>query len=392
MSKPAAANDKKNGTRTYPYPPTGEKFTSVTTILSATHDKSLFLVPWSARLAAERAVDNMAEVQRILTEASSPEEGRRAAVDYLKTGAKEARELKADVGSYVHDVAEALVLWAASPKDAGADVVLPDLPEHLVGVDYDEDWPVEKVADGMITGFLNWVEDWGPEFIATEMTVFNPDLKVAGTLDLIVYLPGYTPGLAGRFIPGIGTIPCVDIKTGKNPEITWPEQVASYRRSPWALLRTGDMVATPKTDCGCVLHLRPEYPRGYRLMLIAGKDDAQAWNRFRRNVSTYYERAGMRNKPGKVVYPLRPDGTIPQPLLRDLDGEGYGRGLSPVIKALGDHVDVEQVAAMTAAQLLDLKGVGPAALETIRKVVQDHGLYLTGETPTEPVTELGKAA
>jgi hypothetical protein len=382
MSKPAAANDKNtDGSRTYRYPPTGENFASVTTILGATHDKSVFLVPWSARLAAERAVDDLENVTRI-----AATKGREVAVDYLKGGAKEAREMKAEVGSYVHDVAEALVLWAASPGGTGTDIPLPDLPGHLTGVEYDEGLLVEDVAEVMVDGFLNYVSDYQPEHLATEMTVYNPDLKVAGTLDLIDRLPGFAVGPAGQLIPGTGVTACVDIKTGR-PEVTWPEQVASYRRSPWALLRTGDMVATPKTDCGCVLHLRPEYPRGYRLMLIAGRDDAQAWNRFRRNVATYYERLVMRKKPGKVCYPLRADGTIPSPLIADLDDEGYGRGLAAVVKALGPDVDVDQVAQMTGVQLLALRGVGPAALETLRAVVHDHGLQLADE-----IAEFGKVA
>ena len=48
-----------NDSDSYIYPPTGEHLTRVTTILDATHGKQRFLVPWSARLAAECAVDNL---------------------------------------------------------------------------------------------------------------------------------------------------------------------------------------------------------------------------------------------------------------------------------------------------------------------------------------------
>ena len=59
---------------------------------------------------------------------------------------------------------------------------------------------------------------------------------------------------------------------------------------------------------------------------------------------------GEKAKPGKVCYPLRADGTIQQPRLADLDGEGYGRALSPLIKAgIGD---LEQLAAMDAGDCL----------------------------------------
>jgi hypothetical protein len=95
---------------------------------------------------------------------------------------------------------------------------------------------------------------------------------------MIVDLPGLAVGRAGRFIPGGGVRSCVDTKTGKHLDVTVPEQVGSYRRMREALMPLGEMLPMPATDCGAVLHLRHEYERGYRLMLISGADDAAAWN------------------------------------------------------------------------------------------------------------------
>ena len=383
MSGTKAADTKDDGSRTYIYPPTGEKFPSVTTILSGTDGKR-YLIDWSAKLAAERAVDNIEHVTRLLAAGEGDAaERRQAAVDYVKEAAKEARELKADAGSYVHDVVEALILWGAGRT--GAEITLPVLPEHLAGAYYEEDLPVEGVTDWMIEGFLNFVADYRPIFQASEMTTFTPDLKVAGTLDIIATLPGLAVGRAGRFVPGTGVTPCIDVKTGKHPEVTWREQVASYRRMKQALLPMGEIVPMPATECGAVLHLRPEYERGYRLMLISGAGDAAAWNRFRRAAELFQGRAGVKAKPGKVCYPLRADGTIQQPRLADLDGEGYGRALSPLIKAGID--DLEQLAAMDDGQLLALKGVGGKTVETVRVMLSDHGLHLAGEG-----LPIGKAA
>ena len=64
MSGPKAADTKTDGSRTYIYPPTGEKFPSVTTILSGTDGKR-YLIDWSAKLAAERAVDNLERLARL---------------------------------------------------------------------------------------------------------------------------------------------------------------------------------------------------------------------------------------------------------------------------------------------------------------------------------------
>lgn len=370
----AVRSEDEYGSRHYIYPPTGERLVSVTTVLSATEGKP-YLVPWSARLAAEYAVDNLGMLGRV-----REAEGWKAAVDLAKKQAEIVRGLKRDAGSYVHDVVEALILWAASPEGSGAEIVLPVLPDHLIGADYDDE-PLEDVVDWMIEGFLNWVDDFRPQFLATEMTVFNQPLGIAGTLDIIAALLGLGIGPAGRFIPAPGgrVTPCVDVKTGKHPDVTWREQIGTYRRMPEALMPMGDIVPMPKTDCGAVLHLRPEYERGYRLMLVSGADDERAWATFQNALNLYHDRKAAKHKPGKVVYALRPDGTMPQPRLADLDGEGYGRAISPLVKA--GISDLEQLAAMTAGQLKATKGVGPATVDTVRVMLADHGLHLYGETP-----------
>jgi hypothetical protein len=379
MTNPVTATTNDDGSRSYTYPPTGEQFPSVTTVLGATEGKP-WLVPWSARLAAEYAVDNLDLIGavsdgRAFTLAAK-EGGRKAAVDLAKKQAAQIRDRKRDTGGYVHDVVEALILWQASPDGHGSDLVLPVLPEHLKGADYDDE-PVEDVADWMLTGFLNFVADFRPVFHAAEMTVYNAALRVAGTLDMIVTLPGLAVGRAGRFVPGGGVTPCVDVKTGKHLDVTVPEQIGSYRRMTEALLPMGELVKMPRTQCGAVLHLRPEHPRGYRLMLISGADDAAAWNRFRRAVELFEGRSAAKAKPGKVCYPLRDDGTVRQPLIADLDGEGYGRALAPLAKA--GITDLEQLAAMDAGDLLKVKGVGGKLLGTIRQMLADHGLSLKGE-------------
>lgn len=370
MTNPVTATTAADGSRTYTYPPTGEEFPSVTTILGATEGKP-WLTGWSARIAAEYAVDNLGSLARL-----KRTEGRDAAVDLAKKQAARIRDRKRDTGGYVHDVVESLVLWQASPGSRGSDLALPILPGHLAGEYYDDD-PVEDVADWMIEGFLNWVSDFGPEFLAAEMTVFHPGLRAAGTLDSIVNLPGLAVGRAGRFVPGPGVRPMVDVKTGRHLSVTWPEQIGAYRRFPECLLPMGEIRPTPATDCGAVLHLRPEHPRCYRFMLISGADDAAAWNRFRRAVEVFEGRAAAKAKPGKVCYPLRPDGTIRQPLIADLDGEGYGRALGPLAKA--GITGLEQLAAMDAGDCLKVKGIGGKLLGTIRLMLADHGLSLRGE-------------
>ena len=283
------------------------------------------------------------------------------------------------MGSHVHAMVEQLILWQASPEGRGSDLALPVLPDHLQGQDYDG-CPVEDVADWMIDGFLNFVSEWKPVFRAAEMTVFNYGLGIAGTLDIIADLPdvALAPSGSVRSRPPVRV--CIDVKTGFGiPGVTWQEQVAAYRQmtecQPDRLAT--DLHPMPATDCGAVLHLRPEHLDGYRLMPVKPADHAEAWNCFRRAVEIYRSRSARRAKPGKVVYPPRPDGTIPPPRLADLDGEGYGRALVPLVKAgIGD---LEQVAAMDAGECLKIKGVGGKLLGAIRVMLADHGLALKGE-------------
>lgn len=364
--------EDEHGNRDYTYPPTGELLTSVTTILGATQGKP-WLPGWAAGLAAEYAIDNIDALLAMLKR-----EGRDETVELAKSEAERVRNVKRDTGSYVHDVAEKLILWAASPDGQGDAIRLPDLPEWLWGATYDDD-PIEDVVDWMVTGFTNWVADFGPRFLASEMTVFNQPLGWAGTLDIIAELTGYGIGRSELLFsaPGRVLTACVDVKTGRHPESTWREQVAAYRRARECLLNLGQIVPMPATDIGAVLHLRPEHERGYRFMPVSPERDARSWATFCKATDVFLDRKDAMPKPGRVVRPLRPDGTVPPPLVADLDGEGYGRSLAP-LRNVG-ITDLEQVAAMTAGQVLAVKGVGKKVLESIRLMLADHGLHLAGE-------------
>lgn len=369
MTPPSFATTKDDGSRFYTHPITGDRLMSVTTVLSATSGKP-WLPGWSARITAEYAVDNLHTIADL-----AHEQGRDAAVEHVKDEAKRLRQRKADAGKYVHDVQEALILWAASPDRTGSDIALPALPEHLVGALYDDE-PLEDVVEFMVDGFVQFVTDWDPLFEAAEMTVFNPVLRVAGTLDMIVHLRDVTLATNGRIIAAQGNVLrlCVDTKTGKYLDATIPEQLASYRRMREALLPMGQVVPMPETDAGAVLHLRPEHVDGYRLIPISMAEDAHAWNRFRRAVELAEGRSQVGRKPGKVARPPSPDGTTPVPRLADLDGEVHGRVLAALTKT--GCTDLDEVASFTAADLLAVKGIGAKTVDTIRRLLAEYGLHL----------------
>jgi len=369
---------REDDSRFYPYPPTGEQLDSVTTVISATDSKP-WVKKWYGASAMAWAVDNMSVLAQALRS-----DGRQAAIDLGKDAAEELRGVKRDAGTYVHDVQEALILWAASPGRTGADIALPVLPEHLENAWYDDE-PLVDVVDWMVDGFLAFVTDFSPVIEATEMAVYNQPLGIAGTLDAILTLTGYAVHPDGdRLIacPGGAVRLCVDTKTGRSPEGTWKEQLAAYRRMTECQPDpVSGLHPMPPTDAAAVLHLRPSYPDGYLLMMVAGPADEAAWERFSRAASVYRERQIVRDKPGASIRPLRPDGTMPGPRLCDLAGEGYGRALSPLARALGPGAELEVVASFTAAELLAVKGVGPKLIDATREMLAGQGLYLRGEEP-----------
>ena len=386
--------------RFYTYPRTHEQWISVTSVTSGTSSKP-WLAGWYGKIAATYSVTNMRALMRLIrsTSAAKADEltqsgkplsktaiaaqsrraGEDAAIKLIKSQAEIIRDRKADTGTYIHDVAEALIYWQHEGGE-GASVSLPLIPEHLQGQLYDEE-PVEQVINAMETGFTNWVSDFKPKFLAAEMAVFHPGLKVAGTLDTIVLLYGYDMDADGFLVAAPGNVlaVCVDFKTGKNLDNTIKEQLAIYRRAAECLLPMGELVPMPPTDIGAVLHLRPEFSRGYRFEPVSRRDDAEAWNWFRRAIEIYYGRMEAGDKPGKPAYPLRLDGTMPSRRLEDMDGEGYGRAPGALARAGVD--DLELLATLTAGECLELKGVGEKSLPLIRQMLADHGMYLADEAP-----------
>jgi hypothetical protein len=367
--------DKDTDERYYPYPPNGKQLDSVTYLIGATQSKPWYRT-WYATSALGWAADNLELFLKTLET-----QGRKAAIDLGKDAAEQTRLIKAHCGIYVHDVVEALTLWAASPGGAGSSVALPLLPDHLTTALYDGE-PLPVIAEFMVDGFINFISAFSsPKIIAAEMKVYHEPLGIAGTLDLILELTGYAISYGtGRdgadeivACPGNVLVICIDVKTGKDPEATWKEQLAAYRRMLECLVGLGELRPMPRTDCGAVLHLRPEYPEGFLLQLVSAKDDEPAWGRFLAMAAGHKERQKVKGKPGPSIRPLRPDGTMPGLRICDMAGEGWGRALAPLAKALGADAELEQVARFTDAELRAVKGIGPKLAEVIRAMLAGHG-------------------
>lgn len=376
----APVTDKDTGERTYPYPPTGEPLDSVTYLIGATQSKT-YLRTWYATSALGWAADNLDLFLETLRA-----QGRKAAIDLGKDAAEQVRLIKANCGTFVHDMVEALTLWAASAGREGAAIALPLLPEHLEKALYDGE-PLPVIADFMVDGFINFVSAFNPQVVAAEMKVYHQPLCLAGTLDLIIVLTGYAisygTGVDGAdeivACPGNMLVVCVDVKTGREQEGTWKEQLAAYRRMKECLVGLGELRPMPHTDCGAVLHLRPEYPDGYLLQLVSAKDDEPAWETFLGMAAGLKSRQKVKGKPGPSIRALRPDGTMPGPRICDMAGEGYGRALAPLARALGADAELEDVARFSQDELLAVRGIGPKLAADIKAMLTARGLL-----PPEP--------
>lgn len=245
-----AARIPKRSQGWYRDPDTGEKLRSVTTILGQGVPKEE-LVFWAGNLTAQSAIDNLPA----LVAASRIPAKRAEMYDWLRRAHTRKKDERADVGSAVHKIVEALLLE------------LP-LPDELL----DDD-----AMAPFLENFLAFVRDFEVTFEASEMVVANPGRGYAGTLDFLARSPELFANalLMGDTKTGgemcTGDALCVRIRpyqfkkcSGELHTIkgVYPEaglQMSAYSHAEVCWLRDGQKVPMPVVhDVGIVLHLRPE--------------------------------------------------------------------------------------------------------------------------------------
>jgi hypothetical protein len=269
MGAPTLAGNDDAGRRFYTFGDPPEAFWSVTTLINGGVPK--FLHAHYAKLAAELAYDAILErgpnsrasaiARRLARRGRADVQERQArgeltsiklaklsprdlALRWIKGAAERHRDAAGDRGKAVHEEAEQLVLAHARETsrlilDHGA--IAP--------------WPDELAA--YQDAFVAWVDDFAPEFLAAEATVFNRAQAYAGTLDTIVRL---------TLPDGMRLVVLVDYKSGKAiyPEVAL--QLAAYARAEFIGAPDGvtelPMIAV---DAGAVLHLTP---KGYQFRLV----------------------------------------------------------------------------------------------------------------------------
>lgn len=215
------------GKRLYADPATGEKFWSVTTIIGGGLPKPA-LLPWGIKSVAEAAVAKRKTLYAMTSECET--DGKcapnnwcsscDAAVRWLKSAPYQQRDKAADLGTKIHEAAEAYKLGKPMPP-----------------------WP-EDIAPFM-EQFEKFLHAYQPTFEQTELTVYNRTQRYAGTLDAILVLSD------GRRL-------LVDYKSGKGiyPEVAL--QLAAYRFAEYMRLPDNSERPVPEVDGCAVLHLQPD--------------------------------------------------------------------------------------------------------------------------------------
>lgn len=229
-----AAPSRYRGYYSTPY----GRFRSVTTIL----DGGLAMpnLPfWYAREASLRAVDNIPKLSRLRGQTARDEAAR-----WIAKAATEKRDAAADLGSWVHALAEARVLGAPYPKPNDDQKPYVDAVEQFL-LDHD------------------------PEFEATEMTVAHPEDGWAGTGDAWLRLPRTRFG---------NTLLLGDWKTSKKAREKTALQCSAYQRARVGWLKDGTEVVPPAADNAVLIHIRPDlYPdTGYAVIPLDTSDAVYA--------------------------------------------------------------------------------------------------------------------
>lgn len=230
--------------------PDGTKCMSVTTVIGKGVPKDL--IGWATWEVAKAAVEATPKLARLRGATA-----RNEMVTWLKGASDRVRDRAANLGSVIHDAAEAKVLDKPFPEPT------------------DEQRPY-------LEAFQNFLDDHQPVFHATELVVAHPEHGWAGRTDAHAELPMLGEGV---FI--------IDYKTGKNVYADACLQESCYRRATVGWLDDGTEVVPPEAVGGYIVHIRPEkYDRGYAVYPADTSDDVYAFFRAAQQVATWCKTAG----------------------------------------------------------------------------------------------------
>lgn len=337
------------------------RYQSCTWTISSS-ESSPWLMAWAAKLAAEVAADNWAEMGDMAAAVGWP-----ATVAWLKAEAKRQRELAAEVGTWLHDVQEALLL--------GRDGCIPDPPPWILGrrlTTGGGDVVITRtVLDQWADGLLNFITDFRLVPVMSEATVCNPIEGYAARVDLGAEFPGHGLGL-------------VDTKSGA-PRQSVYAQLTAQMHATEVWLPLGERCEMPRFEWGGVLHLRPVWERGYKLRRVPTGASQWAW--FKAANRLLKERERQPDITKLALYPpvFDKDGAavalIDCPMVEDTALRCRGALADAGLRWLHELAafDVADVAS-DPKRGRGIKGVGPKSVEAIRDLLAEHGMTFADES------------
>jgi len=212
VTTPQVRTFKKGGSRFYVHPKSELSAPGVTSVVGMLPKE--FLKFWAAKVVAEHAVDNIGPLVGL---AMNDREG---AIDWLKRAPQRFTGGAADLGTEVHGLYEALSRGQSIGR------VHPDIQPFI------DNWH-------------EWNEEFAPEFLHVEGTVWNDQPLYAGSFDAIAVIGGETV--------------IIDYKTtrsGVHAEVAL--QLAAYASADSIITSDGDVIELPVITGAAVMHSRPE--------------------------------------------------------------------------------------------------------------------------------------
>lgn len=252
MTSPRRAESTADG-RFYTHPTTGEMLISVTNAIGVGCAKPA-LVPWAAKIVAEHVwtvLPRLAAALFVKDCGAGPKRDlacnrcRDCLTRELKGEVSVARDKASDLGSRVHALAEAHLAGNTLAAEEG-----------------------DEIAHLFVTQYVKFLKDFDvdptKDVEAIELTVANPGLGYAGTLDVLLYLKldGYLDGQPVKATAdGERALWLIDLKTSLTRAATsaygeYALQLAALRHASEVWLPDDSTQKMPSVKGCAVLNLR----------------------------------------------------------------------------------------------------------------------------------------
>ena len=232
MTTPKVNTIKRGDTRFYVSPDSGKKAPGVTSILNMIPKP--FLTFWAAKMVADEFVADPGTAVSLAIRNPS------AAVDHLKAAPRRYTAQAATLGSNAHDLFERMAKG-----------------EKIGRVDPAMRWAVD--------GFQAFVDEFDPEFLYLEETVWSETHDYAGSFDVLMRIT----------VDGERLLVWGDWKTNgamkpddasQKPHSEVALQLSAYGHADFIIRPDGERLPLPKADGAVVLHV---HPTGWGLYPVA---------------------------------------------------------------------------------------------------------------------------